>query len=47
MRSTKGKKDNDQDMDLMDVLLETCRDETTAEYRITRNHIKSLFVVNV
>lgn len=40
------KKDDDQDMDLMDVLLESCRDET-AEYRITRNHIKSLFVVNV
>ncbi|KAH0855041.1 hypothetical protein HID58_020521, partial [Brassica napus] len=38
------KKDDDQDMDLVDVLLETCRDETTAEYRITRNHIKSLFV---
>ncbi|WZY94869.1 hypothetical protein YC2023_067198 [Brassica napus] len=37
------KKDDDQDMDLVDVLLETCRDET-AEYRITRNHIKSLFV---
>ncbi|KAJ4894099.1 hypothetical protein Rs2_20893 [Raphanus sativus] len=37
------KKDDDQDMDLMDVLLESCRDET-AEYRITRNHIKSLFV---
>ncbi|KAF8054037.1 hypothetical protein N665_1355s0019 [Sinapis alba] len=35
--------DDDQDMDLMDVLLETCRDEN-AEYRITRNHIKSLFV---
>ncbi|CDY29785.1 BnaC05g32050D [Brassica napus] len=39
-----NKKDDDQDMDLMDVLLETCRDETTAECRITRNHIKSLFV---
>ncbi|CAG7876964.1 unnamed protein product [Brassica rapa] len=37
------KKDDDQDKDLVDVLLETCRDET-AEYRITRNHIKSLFV---
>ncbi|CAG7877001.1 unnamed protein product [Brassica rapa] len=40
------KKDDDQDMDLVDVLLETCRDETTAEYRITRNHIKSLFVLS-
>nr|QWK52336.1 cytochrome P450 705A23-1 [Isatis tinctoria] len=37
------KKDEDQDMDMMDVLLETYRDET-AEYKITRNHIKSLFV---
>ncbi|XP_010527305.1 PREDICTED: cytochrome P450 705A20-like [Tarenaya hassleriana] len=29
--------------DMMDVLLETCQDET-AEYKITRNHIKAFFV---
>lgn len=32
-----------QDMDLMDVLLEAIRDEN-AEYKITRDHIKALFV---
>ncbi|CAN8270322.1 unnamed protein product [Cochlearia groenlandica] len=34
---------DDQDKDLMDLLLEAYRDEK-AEYKITRNHIKSLFV---
>ncbi|KAL0713064.1 hypothetical protein Bca4012_020042 [Brassica carinata] len=32
-----------QDKDMMDFLLEACREEN-AEYNITRNHIKSLFV---
>ncbi|XP_010473089.1 PREDICTED: cytochrome P450 705A5-like [Camelina sativa] len=32
-----------QGSDMMDVLLEACGDEN-AEYKITRNHIKSLFV---
>ncbi|CAA7013215.1 unnamed protein product [Microthlaspi erraticum] len=35
--------EEDQDKDMMDFLLETYRDEK-AEYKITRNHIKSLFV---
>lgn len=34
-----------QDRDMMDLLLEAYRDEK-AEYKITRNQIKSLFVVN-
>ncbi|CAF2114185.1 hypothetical protein Bca4012_096209 [Brassica carinata] len=37
------KREEDQDMDMMDLLLEACRDEN-AEYKITRNQIKSLFV---
>ncbi|CAD5327994.1 unnamed protein product [Arabidopsis thaliana] len=35
-----------QGTDMMDVLLEAYRDEN-AEYKITRNHIKSMFVVSV
>ena len=34
-----------QGMDLMDVLLAAYRDEK-AEYKITRNHIKSFYAVN-
>ncbi|VVA99033.1 unnamed protein product [Arabis nemorensis] len=37
------KLDDHQDRDMMDLLLETYRDEN-AEYKITRNQIKSLFV---
>ncbi|CAH8336031.1 unnamed protein product [Eruca vesicaria subsp. sativa] len=33
----------DEDKDMMDVLLEVCADEN-AEFKITRNHIKSLLV---
>lgn len=40
------KREEDQDMDMMDLLLEACRDEN-AEYKITRNQIKSLFVVKL
>ncbi|CAA7013205.1 unnamed protein product [Microthlaspi erraticum] len=35
--------EDDQDKDMMDFLLEVCGDEK-AEYKITRDHIKSLFV---
>ncbi|CAH8384838.1 unnamed protein product [Eruca vesicaria subsp. sativa] len=37
------KPEEDQDMDMMDLLLEACRDDN-AEYRITRTQIKALFV---
>ncbi|CAN8268975.1 unnamed protein product [Cochlearia groenlandica] len=36
------KQDGEDDMDFMDVMLNACRDEN-AEYKITRNHIKSVF----
>ena len=39
------KTDYDHGMDLMDVLLAVYRDGK-AEYKITRDHLKSLFVVN-
>lgn len=39
------KKQEEQGVDVMGVLIEAYRDEN-AEYKITRNHIKSLFVVN-
>ncbi|XP_010417842.1 PREDICTED: cytochrome P450 705A5-like isoform X1 [Camelina sativa] len=35
--------EHQQDTDMMDKLLEACRDEN-ADYKITRDHIKSLFV---
>ncbi|KAJ4890769.1 hypothetical protein Rs2_30517 [Raphanus sativus] len=37
------KPEEEQDMDMMDLLLEASRDEN-AEYKITRNQIKALFV---
>ncbi|KAL0886506.1 hypothetical protein Bca101_010489 [Brassica carinata] len=37
------KPEEDKVMDMMDLLLEACRDEN-AEYKITRNQIKALFV---
>ncbi|KAL0719116.1 hypothetical protein Bca4012_068440 [Brassica carinata] len=37
--------ENHQDKDAMDELLAACQDEE-AEYKITRNHIKALFVVD-
>ncbi|VVA96986.1 unnamed protein product [Arabis nemorensis] len=39
------KAEEHQDRDMMDLLLEAYRDEK-AEYKITRNQIKALFVVN-
>lgn len=39
------KKQEEQGVDVMDMLIEAYRDEN-AEYKITRNHIKSLLVVN-
>ncbi|KAG7577952.1 Cytochrome P450 superfamily [Arabidopsis thaliana x Arabidopsis arenosa] len=42
----KEKPVKDQDTDMMDVLLAAYGDEN-AEYKITRNHIKAYFVVNV
>lgn len=40
------KPEEEQDMDMMDLLLEASRDEN-AEYKITRNQIKALFVVKL